>query len=64
MTFGIGRPATEEEIAAINIDVMPDGQGLPAGSGTYAEGEEVYAQIARPATARSSKAWPISGRHA
>ncbi len=43
--FGIGRPATEEEIAAIDIDAMPDGRGLPEGSGTYAEGEEVYAQV-------------------
>lgn len=42
--FGIGRPATEEEIAAIDIDVMPDGRGLPEGSGTFAEGEEVYAR--------------------
>lgn len=44
MKFGVGRPATQDEIAAIDIDVMPDGQGLPDGSGTYAEGEEVYAQ--------------------
>ncbi|MFX0541265.1 c-type cytochrome [Roseovarius sp. S4756] len=43
--FGVGQPATEEEIAAINIDVMPDGRGLPDGSGTYAEGEELYETI-------------------
>tara|TARA_R110002124_G_C8816915_1_gene503607 strand:- start:11 stop:685 length:675 start_codon:yes stop_codon:yes gene_type:complete len=43
--FGIGRPATKEEIAAINIDAMPDGRGLPEGSGTYAEGEKVYTQV-------------------
>jgi cytochrome c len=41
--FGIGQPATEEEIAAIDIDVMPDGRGAPEGSGTFAEGEELYA---------------------
>ena len=29
-----GRPALPEEIAAWNIDVRPDGVGLPAGSGT------------------------------
>ena len=40
--FGLGRPATEEEIAAWNIDVRPDGQGLPEGAGTVLEGEEVY----------------------
>jgi S-disulfanyl-L-cysteine oxidoreductase SoxD len=42
--FGIGQPATEQEIAAVDIDAMPDGRGLPDGHGTFAEGEEVYAQ--------------------
>jgi len=42
--FGVGQPATEEDIASINIDVMPDGRGLPQGQGTYAEGKAVYSQ--------------------
>ncbi len=42
--FGLGRPALPEEIAAWDIDVRPDGQGLPEGSGTVAEGEEIYLQ--------------------
>lgn len=42
--FGVGQPATEEQIARIDIDVMPDGRGLPPGQGTYAEGEELYSQ--------------------
>ena len=41
--FGIGRPATGDEIAAIDIDVMPDGTGLMEGSGTYATGEALFA---------------------
>ncbi len=41
--FGIGRPASEAEIAVIDIDVMPDGTGLPAGSGDFATGEAIYA---------------------
>ena len=41
--LGIGRMATAEEIKAIDIDVMPDGRGLPAGSGSVAEGAKVYA---------------------
>lgn len=41
--FGIGRPATPEEIAAWDIDVMPDGTGLPPGSGSVAEGAAIYA---------------------
>lgn len=42
--FGIGRPATEAEIAAIDIDVMPDGTGLPDGHGSFAEGQALYAE--------------------
>jgi len=38
----IGRPVTPEEIARWDIDVRPDGLGLPPGRGTAAEGEEVY----------------------
>lgn len=41
--FGIGRPATPAEIAALDIDVRPDGQGLPPGHGTAAEGAVTYA---------------------
>jgi len=41
--LGIGRAASAEEIKAIDIDVMPDGRGLPAGSGTVAEGATIYA---------------------
>jgi len=42
--FGIGRPATPNAIAALDIDVRPDGTGLPAGSGTAPGGAEVYAR--------------------
>lgn len=41
-TLGLGRAATAEEIAAWDIDVRPDGQGLPAGQGTALEGEEIF----------------------
>ena len=41
--LGIGRVATTEEIKALDIDVMPDGRGLPPGSGTVADGAKVYA---------------------
>ena len=41
--LGIGRAATAEEIKALDIDVMPDGRGLPPGSGSVAEGAKVYA---------------------
>lgn len=41
--YGLGRAATPEEIRKIDIDVMPDGTGLPEGRGTVAEGAAVYA---------------------
>lgn len=40
--YGFGETATEEEIAAVDIDAMPDGRGLPPASGTYEQGKEVY----------------------
>jgi mono/diheme cytochrome c family protein len=42
-TFGIGRAATPAEIAALDIDVGPDGAGLPPGRGTPADGAPIYA---------------------
>lgn len=42
-TFGIGRPATAAEIAARDIDIGPDGAGLPPGRGTATEGAALYA---------------------
>lgn len=43
-SFQIGRPATSVEIAAIDIDIRPDGKGLPPGSGTVPLGRKIYAQ--------------------
>lgn len=40
--LGIGRPALPDEIAAWDIDVRPDGLGLPEGSGDVWTGEEVF----------------------
>jgi len=42
--FHLGRGATPEEIAAWDIDVRPDGDGLPEGRGTVAEGEAIFAE--------------------
>jgi len=39
----LGVPAGPEEVAARDIDIGPDGAGLPPGAGTAAEGEAVYA---------------------
>jgi S-disulfanyl-L-cysteine oxidoreductase SoxD len=40
--FGLGREALPEEIAAWDIDIRPDGQGLPVGSGDVWTGEELF----------------------
>jgi cytochrome c len=39
---GIGRPATPSEIAAWDIDVRPDFKGLPRGSGSVAQGQDIW----------------------
>ena len=41
--LGLGRVALPEEIAAWDLDVSPDGTGLPEGSGDVLVGEEVFA---------------------
>ena len=40
--LGIGRAATPQEVAGWDIDVRPDGQGLPPGRGSVKDGEQVY----------------------
>jgi cytochrome c len=42
--FGLGREALLEEIKAWDIDVRPDGQGLPPGKGTVDQGEQVFVE--------------------
>ncbi|MDO9283828.1 MAG: c-type cytochrome [Aquabacterium sp.] len=39
---GLGRLATPKEIAAWDIDVRPDFKGLPKGSGTVAQGQDIW----------------------
>jgi S-disulfanyl-L-cysteine oxidoreductase SoxD len=41
--FALGRPASADEIAVWNIDVMPDGTGLPPGNGSTLQGAAIYA---------------------
>ena len=38
----LGQPITEQDIAGWNIDVRPDGRGLPKGHGSVAEGQVIY----------------------
>ncbi len=43
--LGLGRAALPEEIAAWDVAVLPDGQGLRPGSGNVLDGEEVYIEM-------------------
>ena len=40
--YGLGRPATPEEIRGLGLAIGPDGSGLPEGSGTVGAGREVF----------------------
>jgi len=42
VSFGFGRAATPAEIAKLDIDIRPDGLGLPPGAGTAAEGKAIF----------------------
>jgi cytochrome c len=40
--YGLGQPLTERELAGWNIDVKPDGSGLPPGKGDAQSGAKLY----------------------
>ncbi|MBV1931064.1 MAG: c-type cytochrome [Porticoccaceae bacterium] len=40
--YGYGSPASEAQIAGWDIDIRPDGKGLPDGSGSVEDGEYLY----------------------
>jgi len=40
--YSFGRTPTANELKAWNKDIMPDGTGLPEGSGSVEDGEEIY----------------------
>jgi len=41
-SFGLGRVATPDEIKKLDIDVRPDGKGLPTGSGISTKGKSIF----------------------
>ena len=42
--YNLGRAPTQAEIDAWNIDVRADGQGLPPGQGSVAQGRTIFAE--------------------
>lgn len=60
--FGLGRAALPEEIAAWDIDIRPDGLGLPVGSGDVYTGEELYIDLCSACHGDFGEAvgrWPV-----
>lgn len=60
--LGIGREAMPEEIAGWDIDIRPDGHGLPAGKGTVKQGEPLYVErcaACHGEFGESAGRWPI-----
>ena len=41
-SYGLGKSINESQIAAWNIDIAPNGDGLPPGGATAKQGEKVY----------------------
>ena len=57
-----GKPISESDVAAWNIDVRtPDGAGLPAGRGSVAEGQKVYAAKCAACHGADAKGGPVYG---
>jgi cytochrome c len=40
----LGQPITEADVGAWNLNAMPDGTGMPPGSGTPAQGAAIFAE--------------------
>jgi cytochrome c len=60
--LGIGREAKPEEVAGWDIDIRPDGHGLPPGKGTVKQGEAIYMQqcaACHGEFGESAGRWPI-----
>ena len=60
--LSIGREAAPAEIAGWDIDIRPDGQGLPIGKGTVKQGEPLYLErcaACHGEFGESAGRWPI-----
>ncbi|HEY9019847.1 MAG TPA: c-type cytochrome [Paracoccaceae bacterium] len=59
--LGIGREALPEEVTAWDVDVRPDGHGLPAGSGNVSDGDDLfqdYCAVCHGVFAEGVDNWP------
>jgi mono/diheme cytochrome c family protein len=56
--FGLGHAATPAEIAALDIDVSPNGTGLPPGSGTPEQGATIFAATCASCHGKNGEGMP------
>jgi mono/diheme cytochrome c family protein len=56
--LGLGRPPTADEIKVADVGVLPDGRGLPHGSGTAERGRDLYARRCAACHGASGKEGP------
>lgn len=56
--LGLGRPPTAGELQSQDIEVLPDGRGLPPGSGTAERGRDLYARRCAACHGASGKEGP------
>ena len=64
-TFGFGRPAVSDDVTRLDIDVMPDGTGLPLGGGTASDGARTWKQSCagcHGSEGQGGTAAPLAGR--
>ena len=60
--FHLGRKALPDEVEAWNIDIRPDGSGLPVGRGTVAQGEVIYTEtcaVCHGVFGEGEGRWPV-----
>ena len=57
----LGKPISNEELAAWNTSILPDGSNLPAGSGSAAQGAQIFAQKCAACHGENGKGGTASG---
>jgi len=58
--YGLGRQASDKEIAGWNIDVPPSGAGLPVGTGSVGDGQQIYQTQCQSCHGAEGKGGPMN----
>ncbi|HKA42057.1 MAG TPA: cytochrome c [Burkholderiales bacterium] len=59
-TPGLGKPISEADVRPWDIAIMPDGTGLPPGSGTAVQGARVFAEKCAACHGEGGKGGPLA----